>query len=394
MNVTYQYELNSYLRESKSRIIDRLVDESGIWITLDETIIYPGGGGQLPDRGFINDLPILDVKKENDVFWYQLTESPPDEVLVRLDWPSRYLNMQQHTGQHILSAVFYQLYNLNTLSVHLGHEETLIELDVAEITREDFLRAEEEANRIIRDHLPVNILFCSYDEMDKYPIRRDVKVESDPIRIIKIGEYDYTGCGGTHVQSTSEVGLIKIIKTEKIRGNTRLITLIGEPAYKYFDSLNKTILTLTKDLSCSTDDLSQRYENLIEENKKSNRRIKTITSRWLKEYVFRLEPENSIGYFVISDIDNSELFQLSHEWLSLFQLPCFMIAGNANPKYFLLRVPTGSKPGADEFVKDNSRELDLQGGGNSELVRGIITRENLSVDYENLVKQKLQIYSR
>ncbi len=386
------YYSDPYQTESDSLITDRRLQDSEQWVSLDPLLFYPGGGGQSADRGWISDLPIKDVKEDSGKYWFLVSGEPPNKVKLVLDWELRFKNMQQHTGQHILSAVFHNLFQLDTVSVHLGQSETLIEFDVESLSSKMIHEAEEEANRIVREHLPVQPLLVVQDELAKYPVRRDVKYVSDPVRLIQIGEYDYTGCGGTHVNNTAEVGLIKITKTEKIRGHIRISALIGRPAYDYNTLLHETTFTLSQSLSCSVADLPERVNNIISEIKQNNRTVKDLTDRWIKEYALRLEPKTSIGYFVLQDLSPGEIGLLAREWVLINNLPVFIISEFEKKKYYILQLPKGADKKADEIIGFMAGEHALQGGGSQEVVRGIINLEKLDESYSTKLCISLEKY--
>jgi alanyl-tRNA synthetase len=383
MQITKLYYSDPYLEESDSIVIERREDKAGQWICLDPVIFYPGGGGQTPDRGLIEDLQIEDIKEDSGKLWFLVKGSPPEKVKLRLDWEFRYLNMQQHTGQHILSAVLHRLFSLETVSVHLGQTETLIEIETDSISDKMIKESEYEANRVIARSLPVRSLLISKNELNKYPIRRDITYESDPVRLIQIGDYDYTGCGGTHVKNTAEVGLVKILKSEKIRGHIRLSTLIGRPAFDYFSLLHENTSRLTKNLSCAAQDLPDRVNGLIKDIKNQKSVLKRITTLWLKEYANRLEPQSSFGYFMLSDLDPEELGQLAREWTLNYKLPLFIISAQNGKLYFILQIPENNEKGADVFVEKYGSELGLNGGGSNRIIRGIINLPELDDHYSS-----------
>ena len=392
MHITKLYYSDPYLKESDSVVIERKDDKDGQWIFLDPVLFYPGGGGQTPDRGLIENLQIKDIKEDSGKLWFLVQGNPPDKVKLQLDWNFRYRNMQQHTGQHILSAVLYRLHNLETVSVHLGQTETLIEIETPTISDKMIKDSEEEANKVITNFLPVSSLLISKEELNKFPVRRDVTSESDPVRLIQIGDYDYTGCGGTHVKNTAEVGLLKIIKSEKIRGHIRLSALIGEPAFDYFSLLHENTSQLTKNLSCATQDIPARVDGLIQDIKNQKSVLKKITALWLKEYVCRLEPQSSFGYFMLSDLNPEELGQLSREWILNYKLPLFIISAQNRKLYFILHVPENDDKGADIFVEKYALELALKGGGNQKIFRGIINLPEIDDHYSSKVCKIMKDY--
>ena len=392
MHITKLYYSDPYLEESDSVVIERKDDKEGQWICLEPVIFYPGGGGQTPDKGLIHNLQIKAIKEDSSKLWFLVKGNPPDKVKLKLDWNFRYRNMQQHTGQHILSAILYRLFNLETVSVHLGQTETLIEIETATISDTMINDAEEEANKVISNFLPVSSLLISKNELNKFPVRRDVNYASEPVRLIQIGDYDYSGCGGTHVKNTAEVGLLKIIKSEKIRGHVRLSALIGKPAFDYFSLIHENTSQLTKNLSCATQDIPARVDGLTQDIKNQKVVLKKITALWLKEYVCRLEPQSSFGYFMLSDLNPEELGQLSREWILNYKLPLFIISAQNRKLYFIIQIPEKNEKGVDIFVEKYVLELALKGGGNQKIFRGIINLPEIDDHYSSKVCKIMKDY--
>jgi len=386
------YFSEPYLRELQTQVIDQKQDGQGIWFAFDRTIFYPQGGGQSADRGWINGLQVLDVRKEGEIVWHLLTEKVPADVGMKLDWEYRYNHMRQHTGQHVLSASFSHLFNLDTASVHLGSEDTLIELHTSTVTVEQLRAAEEHANDIIRQNLPVKQAWIYRTELAQYNLRRDIKVEDDPVRIIQIGDHDCTGCGGTHVRSTAEIGLIKIIATEKIRKHIRIQSRIGAAAYQYYARLNDTTRQVCSLLSMEPDDLPQRVQMLLDEQRELKRQIKTITEKWLYEYVKDLKAVDRIGFFSIADLTGEQLNKLSAFWLEKNNQPCLILSGGGDRTYFVMRTPPDHKPTALEYIQEYGKELEFKGGGAADFVQGIITRPICDRGYLAAVQNSLTHY--
>ncbi len=277
-------------------------------IILDKTIFYPEGGGQPGDRGMLGDHPILDTKKAGEL-GIPAEESAADEIIhiialngltrggseveLRLDWARRFDFMQQHSGQHLLSAAFWHIGKYPTVSVHQGEEYTTIEFEAGDIPDRDIIRACELANAAILADLPIVSRTVSREQLEELSLRRDVKV-SDNIRILEIGAagdtgnasaadskailhglhydgfslplpFDRVGCGGVHCRRTGEIRLIQHVKTERIRGRVRLYWKIGNRALVDYDLKHRISDNLVTLLSRSVPDLPDRVAQMSEE---------------------------------------------------------------------------------------------------------------------------------
>jgi Ser-tRNA(Ala) deacylase AlaX len=371
------YYTDPYLTELKTSVTSSKTDERGTWYSFQETLFYPQGGGQSSDKGWINSSNIVDVQSSEGEVWHLVNSPLSDAVAMRLDWSHRYTNMQQHTGQHILSACFKKYHNLDTLSVHLGVEITMIELDTPAIEESILDKTEISANQLIRESLTVESKFVERSNLDEFNLRRSLKTEDERVRLVKIGDMDCIGCGGTHVRSTSEVGLIKIIGVEKIRGHARIKTKIGLPAYHYFQSLHQTLQHVSTKLTTSIEDLTDKIDFMTSEKKDLINEKKRITELWLAEYANNLDDRGNSGCFVFRDLNKDHLKILSEHYLVKNQLPCLFLSKQSGKIHFYIRFPEEFVKSARDFVQEFQSKYFLKGGGGKDFAVGQIDAKNM-----------------
>jgi len=218
------YYHDCYLREFRGNIID--VADGGRRVYLDRTAFYPTSGGQPFDVGTLGGLGVRDVIDEDDGRIAHVLEAPLElsEVEGRIDWARRYDHMQQHTGQHVLSAVLIELFDIPTVSFHMGAVTSTIDVAAASLDQKQIERAEERCAEIIGEARPIGITF--EDSSTDLGLRKATE-RTGMLRIVSIPGLDRCGCGGTHVRSTAELGPILIRKLEKIRGNARVEFVCG-----------------------------------------------------------------------------------------------------------------------------------------------------------------------
>lgn len=225
------YYQDVMLQEFDATIIGKGTDESGRhYVVLSNTAFYPTGGGQPHDTGTLNALEVIDVEKVDDEIrhYIQGDLSTLDGVVHgKLNWPRRFDHMQQHAGQHILTAAFVELFNAQTVSFHLGSEQVTIDLAVDTISEQQLAAAEARANDIILENRPIQTIWVTEQELGNYNLRKEVAMTGD-IRLVIIPNFDYNGCGGTHPTSTGQVSTIKILGTEKMKGNVRVSFVCGQ----------------------------------------------------------------------------------------------------------------------------------------------------------------------
>ena len=221
------YYTNSYLKEFSARIIRSAPDPRGARVYLDRTAFYPESGGQPSDYGELAGNPLLDVIDEGDEIAHVIAEDPPFKpVHGSVDWSRRFDHMQQHTGQHILSAAFERTGSYKTVSFHLGTDSATIDLDSDRVGARQVEAAEDLANQVVFENRPVGISFRSAAEAQQLDLRKPTFREGD-IRLVEIQDFDLSACGGTHVNRTGGVGLVLVRKMERAKGLTRLEFVCG-----------------------------------------------------------------------------------------------------------------------------------------------------------------------
>lgn len=222
------YYADSYLRTFEADIVERLDFDGRPAVILTRSAFYPEGGGQPADRGTLNQAQVLDViEREADGEVLHLLSEPltVDHVIGHIDHARRFDLMQQHTGQHILSEAFIQTAGAETVAFHLNPDPLdgalTIDLNTVSLSAAQIDRAEDRANQIVWENRPVVPRFVTGEELAALPLRRPPKVNTH-IRVVEIQDFDWSACGGTHVARTGEVGLIKIVKTERRGAETRV----------------------------------------------------------------------------------------------------------------------------------------------------------------------------
>ena len=222
------YYQDSYASVFDAQIADRSPDGKRVY--LDKTYFYPTSGGQPHDTGVLGEQAVLDVVDEGDRIAHLLSAPVSAEtVSAQIDWSRRYDHMQQHTGQHLLSAILVEMYDIPTLSFHMGNEVSTIELGTKELSDAQIDAVESRVNEIVREARRVRILF---EDASQAQGLRNESLRTGTLRIVEIEGLDRSGCGGTHVRSTAELGPIQIRNHEKIRGNTRIEFACGVRALR------------------------------------------------------------------------------------------------------------------------------------------------------------------
>lgn len=253
--------------------------DRGWEVVLDQTGFYPEGGGQPADRGTLNGIEVVHVTKADGDVTHLLRRRPDThEVVGVVDWQHRFHFMQQHSGQHLISAALKGLFDFNTVSVHLGSVNTTVEIDASEMSDGQCEAVEARVNAAIRDDLPVTPVWTQAQELDSFSLRRPTEVKGD-IRIIKIGDFDCVACGGLHVARTGEIGLVKWVGGEKIRQRVRTVWKIGQAAYEDYGLKHRVVTELVAALSAQPPDLPYALHTLQKHHEHLTHQLRLLETR-------------------------------------------------------------------------------------------------------------------
>jgi alanyl-tRNA synthetase len=287
------YYSDSHLLEFDASVVDVSErDDGAIAITLDRTAFYPTGGGQPNDTGTLGDARVVDcIDLEAEGVLHVVQGAVPqvgDTVHGSIDALRRLDHMQQHTGQHILSAAFVKLFDAPTRSFRVLAHECEIDIDLSDPTDEKIEHAVDLANQTIWQNLPIAIREVTANEAASLPLRKEPSREGE-LRLIEISEFDLTACGGTHASATGEVGVIAVRGWERAKGLTRIQFMAGVRVLHDYRKANRTATETAAIFSSGRDDSPALVTKLIDDNKKLTRRV-----RELDQIACRVEAEEML----------------------------------------------------------------------------------------------------
>ena len=299
------FEQDPYPRKFEAHVILVKDTDGRQGVILDRTLFYPTSGGQPHDTGELAGIPVVDVVEEGETIVHILEGTIQEEGTVRgeIDWARRFGHMQQHTGQHVLSQAFVQAADAETIGFHLGEERSTLDLNKADISAEKIARTEQIANRIVFEDRDVLIRHVPFDQIHTVPLRKPPK-EEDDLRVVEIQGFDFSGCCGTHVRRTGEVGMIKVIRWERYKGGTRVAFLCGERALRDYQKKTDVLRDVCQTMTAGEEDVPAMVLRWKEERKAAARRIKSLLDENLKIEALHLREESeSVGpYKLISRI--------------------------------------------------------------------------------------------
>jgi alanyl-tRNA synthetase len=264
-------------------------------VLLDTTIFYPEGGGQPPDVGFIEKARVVDVQEIEGQIWH-FVEIPAeaegdmeklateglragDSVHLRIDWRRRLYHMQQHTGQHLLSAVLERDYGIHTLSFHLGTEYCTIDVSAKNPADLPLEEIEAKIDEWITRDVPVRIHYCPPEDLSSFRLRKRPPADEAVIRVVEIDGYDWSPCGGTHVERTGQLRALKILSLERYKGSVRVYFASGTHALELLRKTYEETKRAALLLGVGVEDIMSRLQDNIGKVTLFERRAKRCAQR-------------------------------------------------------------------------------------------------------------------
>jgi alanyl-tRNA synthetase len=276
------YYDDSYTTRFTARVAAAGEREGRAAIELEETYFYPESGGQEADRGAIGGVPVLDVQADDEGrVWHVLEAAPPaGEAPAEVSWARRFDHMQQHTGQHILSAAFERVLDAPTVSSHLGAETSVVEVALAGADWRTVERLETATNAVVWEDRPIALHWTDREGVKRFALRKPPAVDG-PVRIVEIPEWDLSACGGTHTRRTGEVGIVKIVRWEKVRGNLRFEFLCGGRALRDHAWRTEALLEAARRRTLGDRELIAHLERAATERDELKKKLAALTAEAL-----------------------------------------------------------------------------------------------------------------
>lgn len=358
-----------YLSQCEAEVEDIVNKDDKILVVLNRTLFYPEGGGQPSDIGEINGVKVLYVYEEEDIVYHHVEKILEDKkVLCKIDFDKRFDHMQQHSGEHLLSGAILKLYNGNNKGFHLGEDYVTLDIDIDGMTDEMLKNAEDEVNSYIYKNTEICTYVVSKEESKNFPMRKQINVDED-LRIVEAKGMDCCPCCGTHVLRTGEIGIVKIIKSERYKGMTRIYLKCGIRALKDFQNKQSIIINLNKHLSSDENNLCQRVEGQsleIERLKKELNGFKKMVAESEAESILKTESSK----VVLRKYEDKSFEDIQLIATVLGSKNYILILSSLTDKKILFMNNSDSDTNCGKLFKDNIKEFNGKGGGNAKRAQG------------------------
>lgn len=417
MKTTRLYQQDRYIKEWDAQVTSVTEDDGSLIVTLDKSAFFPEGGGQSCDLGMMGGYEVIDVQEKDEEVYHRLkpaegensADGKPaplqegDAVHCILDWDRRFDNMQRHCGEHILSGIFFALFGGVNRGFHMGQDYMTVDIsleedpDVKEITYEDALRAELEANKVIWADEPVTVMhFESREEAEKMPLRKALAFDED-ITIVSVGSIDNAAdcvaCCGTHPNTAGQVGLIKIYKVENYKGMFRIYFESGARALNDYRAKHNILTELSNKYSSSIEDfpskLKAQEEKLADAKSELHQIKKAFTDNEcakLDALISEAGGDSKVTVYEVEHLGLDDVFNMAKRYMGSCK-GLIMLYSIKDTSYILV---SDGNIDCGGLVKEYASFYKGKGGGNKVSARGIFTSKEDAEMFADLVQKHLK----
>ena len=358
------YYKDGYLKECEAVVKECIEEDKKIKIILDNTAFYPEGGGQPSDTGFIDNVRVLKVEeKENEI--YHIVDKKINvgkKVFCKINFEERFQNMQNHTAEHIVSGIICKKYNTSNVGFHIGKDFVTLDFKIT-LSEKQLREIESMANNAIYENIEVISKIYTPEEIKSINYRSKIELKEE-VRLVKINKYDICACCGVHVKRTGEIGIIKLLKSEKYKSGIRIYMLTGKQALENYNMVYNQISKISSVLSLKLDEVEEGVSNLIKEIEKLKKDKNNLTDILFENEINNMETKENI-ILIKNDLNMKDM----KKYCLKLKKKTTKIAGIICNGRFLIMSDNVNLKEKFEVLKEN---LDIKGGGNALLIQGQI----------------------
>jgi alanyl-tRNA synthetase len=399
------YYTDSFLTEFDAQVV-KVVATPRPAVVLDRTAFYPTSGGQMFDTGWLEGngvrARVIEVAEQDERILHYLESATAGltvgaHVHGTIDFARRRDHMQQHSGQHVLSAAFLRLFEMPTVSFHMGDEACTVDLDTKSATAEQIDRAEEQANQVVMEDRPVEVRFVSVEEARGLGVRKLPPAEREQLRLIDIRDFDLTACGGTHVRSTGQIGAILVRKTEKVRQGVRVEFVCGGRALAAARRDHAALNEAAGVVSAHIWELPQQVRKLADEGKAARKQRSELLNELAEMHAVRLlqeTPEANGFHLVVRAYPDRDL-----EFIKLLaqklvrtnrKLAVALLGAGGGSPALVFAQTAGLSFDMGALMKEALAGTGGRGGGTKDMAQGGVPKADLLASTLQKVRSRLQ----
>lgn len=370
------YELNAYTKEFTATVTDCIQGEGFYKIILDKTAFFPEGGGQAADVGVLGEVEVFDAQIEDDIIYHyaNVPIETGSEVSGKINFDRRFNFMQNHTGEHIVSGIAHKIFGVNNVGFHLGEELVTIDFD-KELTREQLNEVEFLANQTVWQNLPVKAYFPSDDELANTDYRSKKEIDG-AVRLVEIKDTDICACCAPHVAFTGEIGIIKLLDTEKMRGGIRIVLKCGQFALLDYQNKFKNIASIGALLSAKQENAYESVQKLDEKCTLANQKISELKKKIAELTIATVTNEQACVF--VDDCEVKDLQTMADKLHKKFGGIRAVFSGSEQNYSFAI---CGEDSDLQELFAKFKLQFAVRGGGRGGMVQGSVnaTEENIKL---------------
>lgn len=359
---------DSHLKQFTAVVQECLKSGDRYQVVLNRTAFFPEGGGQYADTGMLEAVHVLDVQ-EKDGTIYHLTDGeliPGTEVTGRIDWEERFMKMQQHTGEHIVSGLVHARFGYRNVGFHLGTTDCTMDFS-GEIKKEERLEIELEANKAVIQNLDVIVTYPSVEELESLEYRSKIEIEGQ-VRIVTIPGYDVCACCAPHVSKTGEIGQIKLTNVQRYKGGVRVTMLCGFRALADYNRKLQAARQISAALCAKEDETAEAVVHLQEECAQWKQRVLNLQKDLLSYKAKAVDDTEDAVCLFEPELEGEAPRFLMNQVLDAGHGVCAVFSGGKDENY---RYVIGSRQlDLRKLVKELNMEFQGRGGGKPEMVQG------------------------
>ncbi len=362
------YDENSFLREFTATVLDSYPRADGFFTILDQTAFFPEGGGQGSDTGFLNGVRVYDVQINDGVIYHYTTKQFEKGKTVTgvLDWGRRFDFMQQHSAEHIISGIAHSLYGCENVGFHLGADIVTLDFD-KNLSREQILKIEQQANQKVYENVGFRCYYPNSDELKKLQYRSKKELDG-AIRIVEIESTDMCACCAPHIKNAGEIGLIKLLDSEKLRGGVRIQLKAGNRALADYNEKYDNIKKISSVLATAQHETAAGVEKLLENISELKAEITQLKLKELQAKVAAFNPESAKTAVFEDGLTVKDLQSYAD---SLYKAHAGIRgAFSKTENGFAFAICGGDD--LDMFFKAFKEEFEVKGGGRNGMVQGSV----------------------
>ncbi|PEM56617.1 alanyl-tRNA editing protein [Bacillus wiedmannii] len=372
------YYTDAYKQDFTTKIIKQDYDKDGnLYVVLNETAFYPTDGGQPHDTGTLNDIDVINVEEiHGEIRHFIVEKLHTEEVEGKINWERRFDHMQQHAAQHILSAAFWDHFNIPTIGFHLGKETVTIDLEIENLHTETVEKAINIANKIVFENHQIHIEWMNLEKAKTFPLRKEPTI-TENIRVVIIENFDYNGCGGTHPKRTGEVGPIQVLGWERNKGGIRLTFIAGWRTLNLMGKQQQIMKDVSKQLNSSESDIPAKVAQLLTSQKENEKAIQTMNEKLLFAEANELlqQPLKIHAGILISKVfTNRSMQEIAKLSASITEQQehaiTYFVIENDDKLQCILACGKTVTLDMNALLKDSLPAIEGKGGGNKKSARG------------------------